>query len=106
MPSAIVKGDEKDIELLCEIASFGRTVAKYIVLLRDEKKDLKGTGYIVTANTLITPSEVFQNYEKFLKFNVRTKLGHGGRTIFDNTTYCEFLSVARVSSSKPIHLLS
>ena len=78
-------------------------VLKYTVLLRDSEDNLKGTGYITTLNTIIAPSQNLKNYVGSITFYVKTKLVHNARKLFANTTYGEFLSVARVSSSMPLH---
>ena len=81
-----------------DILKFGLDVLKYTVLLRDRINNFKGTGYITTLNTIITPSQNLQNYVGSIRFNVKTSLFYKPRKIFANTTYGEFLSVARVSS--------
>ena len=86
-----------------DILKFGMDVLKYTVLLRDSENNLKGAGYITTLDTIITPSQNLQNYEGSIEFYRKTKLYNGPRKILANTAYGEFLSVASVSSSMPLH---
>ena len=86
----------------CGFITFKEKIFQYVVLLQDNKNMFKGTGYIVAADTLITPSGNLKDYNEFIKFTSKTNLGEGERTIRANRTYNKFLSVALVSCSMPI----
>ena len=76
-------------------------VIRYLVLLIDEKDNDKtiGTGYIVTLNSIITPSKNLENVVNRITFNLSGQLGGRKCTIVANKPYDKILSVARVSSS-------
>ena len=90
--------NEKDIKIDCNFPQFQKKIYHYLVLLQDNKNKFKGTGYIVTANTLITPSGNLKDYHESIHFRPKMMEGSIKRWISFNTTYNTFLSVARVSS--------
>ena len=82
---------------------FEDTVKQRVVRLYDAEGAWKGTGYIVTAEALITPSTNLKKYAGTMKFMLRTKSNREVREIGPNEPYNKFLSVALVSNSIPIH---
>ena len=94
----------KYIKLNCDSRNFQKTIFQYVVQLSDNKNIFKGTGYIMTAKTLITPSVNLKEYHELIKFTSQTNLGDRDRNILVSTTYEQnkLLSVALVSSSMPI----
>ena len=90
--------NRKDIQIDCNFLEIQKKIYQYVVLLQDNKNTFKGTGYLVTAKTLITPSVNLKYYHESIHFRPKTTSGNGKRCIFSNATYNNFLSVARVSS--------
>ena len=78
---------------------YGGTLAKYLVLLI-ENNSYKGTGLIVTYNTIITPFKNLENNKYRIQVNLHPKLGRNRRTLVRSKSYDGPLNVAQVSNSK------
>ena len=96
--------------LRAELHSFAGSLVMHICLLRRHSNNENiGTGYLVTLNTIISPTpnfEVLKNGKDKIYFYPKMKLSYGIREIDAYKPYDGPLSVARVSSSTPVFLPS
>ena len=94
---SLTEPENNDAKKDMEEFSFEDKVKQCVVVLYDNELTLKGTGYIITFETLITPSKNLLEYKAPMKFMIRTPMGRGRRKIGVNMKYTKFFSVAHVS---------
>ena len=81
---------------------FSGKLSKYLVLLIEKDTDeIKGTGFIVTLSTIMTPSKNLENIENGIELYLSLKIAKEISTIYCHYPYDGPLSLAYVSSSTP-----
>ena len=72
-----------------------------MVLFNTNVNDVEGTGYIVSLNTIITPTVNLKNFFTALKFKIHKTLGQVTYGIYTYKKQDDLMSIAYVSSYTP-----
>ena len=84
------------------LSQFANEIQNCLVLLITDDNQIIGPGYIITPDSIITPSKNLANLEDGIQFQSSRLFNKKIHHIFKQEAYDEFMSVAHVSSYTPI----